>query len=68
MKQTKAYGSLKAWRSALGLNQRDAALVLGLSQSGYAKLEIGRRVARPKKAKTISRKTGVPFENLMGVA
>lgn len=68
MKQTKSYTSLKAWRDALGLNQRDAALVLGLSQSGYAKLEIGQRIPRPPKAKVISRKTGVPFENLMGVA
>lgn len=68
MKRKKSFASLKAWRDELALNQRDAALVLGLSQSGYAKLEIGHRIPRPKKAKVISKKTGVPFENLMGVA
>ena len=60
--------SLKAWRLALGLSQRQAAKKLGLSQSMYARAELGTVYPRPKRAKAISLKTGVSFEALMGVA
>lgn len=68
MKRTKTYPSLRAWRAALGLNQRDAAQLLGMTQSLYSKIEVGQNAPRPKRGKTIADKTGVPFESVMGVA
>ena len=68
MKKIRSYPTLKAWRAALGLNQRDAALLLGVSQSLYAKTESGHNRPRPLRAKTISEKTGVAFEIVLGVA
>lgn len=60
--------SLKEWRQMRGLSQREAAKKLGLSQSMYARAELGRVHPRPQRAKAISIKTGVSFESLMGVA
>lgn len=60
--------SLKEWRLARGLSQRAAAKKLRISQSMYARAELGRAYPRPKRAKAISLKTGVSFESLMGVA
>jgi transcriptional regulator with XRE-family HTH domain len=68
MKRVKTYASLKAWRTAQELNQREAARALGVTQALYARVELGRGAPRPLRAKTISEKTGVPFEILMGVA
>ncbi len=68
MKKIRSYPTLKAWRAALGLNQRDAALLLGVSQSLYARAESGTNSPRPQRAKNMSEKTGVSFETLMGVA
>jgi len=62
------YPTLKHWRDAQGMNQRDAAKILGMTQSEYSKLEIGRRTPRPKRAAAIMEKTGVPLEALMGIA
>jgi transcriptional regulator with XRE-family HTH domain len=67
MARTKTYSSLKAWRLERGLNQRDAALKLGISQSMYARLEVGRG-AKKQSAKAVSDKTGVPFDIVIGVA
>ncbi len=67
MKRVKTYPSLKAWRQAVGLNQRDAAKVLGTYQANYAQYELGRIRPRPRLAKIIADKTGVPFERVMGV-
>lgn len=68
MKRVKSYASLKAWRAAQALNQREAAKALGVTQALYARVELGRGSPRPQRAKAISDKTGVPFEILMGVA
>lgn len=68
MKRIKPYASLKAWRDAQALNQREAARLLGVSQALYARVELRRGAPRPRRAKTISEQTGVPFEILMGVA
>jgi transcriptional regulator with XRE-family HTH domain len=67
MKRIRIYPTLKTWRLTLALSQREAADLLGVSQSLYARLELGRRT-RPHQAKAISTKTGVSFERLMGVA
>lgn len=68
MARMRPYPTLKHWRDAQGMNQRDAAKILGMTQSEYSKLEIGRRTPRPKRAAAIMEKTGVPLEALMGIA
>lgn len=68
MKRITSYSSLKAWRTAHEMNQREAAQALGVSQAVYARTEAKRGAPRPKRAKAISERTGVPFEIVMGVA
>jgi transcriptional regulator with XRE-family HTH domain len=68
MTRTRPYPTLKRWRDAQGINQRDAARLLGITQSEYSKFETGRRTPRPKRAGEIMDKTGVPLEALMGIA
>lgn len=68
MKRVKTYISLKAWREAQAMNQREAAHALGVTQALYARVELRRGAPRPKRGKVISDKTGVPFEIVMGVA
>lgn len=67
MKRVKTYTSLKAWREAQGMKQREAARLLGVTQALYSRVELG-QTTRPQRAKAISNQTGVPFEILMGVA
>lgn len=68
MKRVTSYASLKAWRAAQKLNQREAAKALGVTQALYARVELGRGAPRPQRAKAISDQTGVPFEIVMGVS
>lgn len=63
----KTFKSLKAWRSHMGLGQRDAARLLGISQPFYAMVELGKRRPIAPKAANISRVTGVPLANVLGV-
>ena len=65
---TKRYDSLKDWRKQHGLNQREAAQHLGMSQSAYAKWEIHRRAPRRSRLKMLIAKTGVSVESLIGIA
>lgn len=67
MKRITSYASLRDWRAAHALSQREAARALRISQSMYARAELGRGM-RPKRGKAISERTGVPFEIIMGVA
>lgn len=62
------FKSLRQWRDELGLDQDDAALILGLSQSYYSRVE--RQLMAPNRhlAKRIADKTGVPLEQVLGVA
>ena len=64
----KSYDSLLRWRLALNLNQREAALVLGMSQAKYSRLERGVGVAVRDEARKIKARTGVPIDVLAGVA
>jgi transcriptional regulator with XRE-family HTH domain len=69
MKRSKrTYPTLKAWREATGLNQREAAQILGTTQTTYSRFERQARAPKPERAKAISQKTGVPFESVLGVA
>lgn len=60
------YRTLKAWRRASRLTTRKAALLLGMSQSKYMTLELGRVYAKGPEAKELERVTGVPLEVLVG--
>lgn len=62
------YPDLATWRTAKGLNQRQAAEYLGISQTYYSRLERGVQAARGQQAKAIMQKTGVPLEILVGAA
>ena len=67
MKRITSYSSLKSWRLVKGLNQREAAEMLGITQAMYARIELGRGRPRAVKGKAISDRTGVPFEIVMQV-
>jgi len=60
--------SLLAWRTQQGWSQREAAQFLEMSQTGYAKLELGQRYARTQTLARLIARTGVPVEVLAGVA
>jgi len=62
------YPTVRVWRLALNLNQRDAALLLGLTQSKYSRLERGKYLPVGAEAKAIMLRTGVSLEVLVGVA
>jgi len=64
----RAYPNLSAWRQAHGLSQREAAKILGISQTYYSRLERGTQAARPTIAKQILAAVNVPLETLVGVA
>jgi transcriptional regulator with XRE-family HTH domain len=66
--RSRSYPNLKTWRAAQGLSQDEAAAKLDISQSYYAKLELGIRVPRKPIMKRILAETGVPLEVLSGVA
>lgn len=66
--RARVYPSLKRWRAAHELTQRQAAAKLGISQSYYTKLELGKRVPRQPHLERILTETGVPLEVLVGVA
>lgn len=66
--RTRAYPNLKRWREAHEWTHREAAARLGVSQSYYTKLELGKRIPRKKNLEKILAETGVPLEVLVGVA
>jgi len=66
--RVKPHSSLRAWRRAMGLTQRQAAAQLGISQSYYYKLEAKTQTPRKGILKTVTARTGVPVDELMGIA
>ena len=64
----RAYPTLTAWREAVNLNQREAARLLGFTQSMYARIELGKKIPVRDDLKRITRKTRVPIEVLVGAA
>lgn len=65
---SRTYPDLITWREANGLNQRDAAKMLGISQTRYSRLERRARTATGDLAKHIIEVTRVPLETIVGVA
>ncbi len=60
-----SFRSLRSWRRAHRLSQERAAKLLGLSQSHYSKIERRTHALTGKRAKVVTRKTGVPLEMLV---
>ncbi len=67
-KRIRPHSSLAAWRRAHGFSQHDAARFLGISQSYYSKLETHEQSPRRAMMKTLTAKTGVPVDALMGLS
>ena len=59
------FRTLRAWRRAHRLSQERAAKLLGLSQSHYSKIERRTHALTGKKAKRVTKKTGVPLAVLV---
>ncbi len=68
MNRKRTYPNLKTWRRENGLSQCEAAEQLGVSQPKYCRMERQDRAPRPMEAKTISQRTGVPLESVLGIA
>lgn len=67
LKRTRAYPNLRTWRAANGLNQREAARKLGVSQAHYSRIESGAAPPHVRRAVVISERTGVPLETVLGI-
>ena len=68
MKKITRYPDLWTWRHTARLTQAEAAKILGISQTYYGRIESGRYVPPCERAKTITAKTGVPLDAIVGVA
>lgn len=66
--RVRPHSSLLAWRTAQGFNQHEAADFLGISQAYYCKLERHDQTPRPKIARRLMDRTGVPLDELLGIA
>lgn len=66
--RVRPHSSLSAWRRAQGFNQHEAAAYLGISQSYYCKLETHDQTPRPAIARRLMDRTGVPLDELLGIA
>lgn len=66
--RVKPHSSLAAWRKAMGFTQPEAADYLSISQSYYSKLEQKAQHPRPAVLKQLTERTGVPVDELMGIA
>ena len=67
MNRQRPYPTLKHWRQTHRLNQRAAARELGITQASYSRMETGLQYPRRHLAKTISERTGVPLETILGL-
>jgi DNA-binding XRE family transcriptional regulator len=59
--------SLKGWRLRHNLDQREAARIIGVSQSTFARMEALKRYPRPSLAKKMKVITGLSIEVIMGI-
>jgi len=70
MKKTiaRTYPTLKSWRAATGMNQREAARFLDISQNYYSRVERGISAPRGPILRRITERAKVPLEVLVGAA
>ncbi len=66
--EKQSYRDLREWRNAKEMTQEQAAAELAISQASYSKFENHVTAPRPRHAKTISEKTGVPLESVLGLS
>lgn len=66
--RVKPHSSLLAWRKAHGFTQHEAAAYLGVTQSCYCKWERHEQAPRRDLLKDVTERTGVPVDELMGIA
>jgi len=59
--------SLKAFRKAYELSQRDAAKVVAITQAEWCRFESGQRRPTPDLAARMAKLTGVPLATLLGI-
>jgi DNA-binding XRE family transcriptional regulator len=59
--------SLKGWRLRHNLDQREAARIIGVSQTTFARMENLKRYPRPSLAKRMKVITGLSIEVIMGI-
>lgn len=62
------FSSLRAWREAHDLSQREAASQFGVSQGAWNKIELGLRTPRQALLAKLAHETGVPLEVLTRIA
>ncbi len=62
------YPSLQAWQHEARLNSNEAARFLALSPSYYSRIKRHQKAPMARLAKSISEKTGVPLETILGIA
>lgn len=62
------YPDLLTWRKDHGFTQRQAARLLDMTQTYYARLERGKASAYGKRAKMLAKVTRVPLAVLVGAA
>lgn len=67
-KAVRPQSSLMAWRRTKGFTQQEAADFLHISQAYYSKLERHEQAPRREMAKDLVERTGVPLDELMGLA
>ena len=67
-RRPRAYPTLLAWRTANDLSQREAADLLGMTQTSYSRAELGEVCPRKDALKRVLAETGVPLEVLVGIA
>lgn len=68
VKRVKPQVSLARWRETMGFTQREAAAFLEITQGYYYKLETKRQTPRPTLLRRLTERTGVPVDELMGIA
>ena len=61
------YRSLKAYRRANHLSQRDAAALVRVTQSEWSRIERGQRRPHLPLAKRIAKRTGMSLLKILGV-
>ena len=65
-RKMRSYPSLKHWRDAMGLTQREAAKTLGISQQTYTIWERREAPVPSRRVRGVMDKTHVPIEVLVG--
>lgn len=64
---TRRYQSLDQFFDGTGVRQRELARAVGVSDAAMSLYRAGKRVPEPAVAQRISKLTGIPLTNLLGL-